>query len=33
MSARETIGCLIMFVAIVVSQLPSKEERLAAKEQ
>ena len=33
MSARETNGCLIMFVAIVVPQLPSKEERLQAKEQ
>lgn len=28
MSAREIIGCIIMFAAIVVSQLPSKEERL-----
>lgn len=33
MSPRETFGCLIMFAAILVSQLPSKEERLQAKEQ
>lgn len=31
MSFREIIGCLIMFAAIVVAQLPSKEERLKAK--
>ena len=28
MSFREVIGCIIMFAAIVVAQLPSKEERL-----
>lgn len=33
MSVREVLGCAIMFVAIVVSQLPSKEERLQAKEK
>ncbi|MDO4545963.1 MAG: DMT family transporter, partial [Bacillota bacterium] len=31
LSFREVIGCLIMFVAIVVAQLPSKEDRLQAK--
>lgn len=31
MEIRETIGCIIMFAAIIVAQLPSKEERLQAK--
>lgn len=31
MAVREVIGCIVMFTAIVVAQLPSKEERLAAK--
>jgi len=33
MSLRETIGCLIMFAAILVSQLPSKEDRLKMPDQ
>lgn len=32
LSIKELIGCIIMFAAIIISQLPSKEERLAAKE-
>lgn len=28
---REMLGCLIMFAAIVIAQMPSREERLAAK--
>ena len=28
---RELMGCIIMFVAIIIAQLPGKEERLAAK--
>ena len=31
MSPRELIGCLVIFVAVVLSQLPSKTERLQAK--
>ncbi len=31
MSMRETLGCIIMFAAIIITQLPSKEERLQAK--
>ena len=31
-AGRELIGCIIMFAAIIIAQLPSKEERLAAKE-
>lgn len=30
-SAQEFIGCVIMFAAIIIAQMPSKEERLAAK--
>lgn len=32
MSTKELIGCIIMFIAVVVVQMPSKEERLAARE-
>ena len=32
MTLKETIGCVIMFAALIIVQLPSKEERLAAKE-
>lgn len=32
MALREILGCVIMFAAIIIAQLPSKEERLAAKE-
>lgn len=32
MAVREIIGCIIMFAAIIIAQLPSKEERLAAKD-
>ena len=32
MSGREIFGCVLMFSAIIVAQLPSKEERLAAKQ-
>ena len=32
MGMREIIGCILMFAAILVAQLPSKEERLAAEE-
>ncbi len=32
MSVKELIGCIIMFAAVIIVQLPSKEERLAAKE-
>ena len=31
MSIKELIGCVIMFAALIIVQLPSKEERLAAK--
>ncbi|MEG0291591.1 MAG: DMT family transporter [Anaerovoracaceae bacterium] len=31
MTTREIFGCVVMFVAIVLAQLPSKEERLANK--
>ena len=31
LSAREITGCVIMFVAIILAQLPSKEERLPNK--
>lgn len=31
MAMREVFGCIIMFAAIIVAQLPSKEERLHAK--
>ncbi len=31
MAVREVLGCIIMFAAIIVAQLPSKEERLQAK--
>lgn len=31
MAVREVFGCIIMFAAIIVAQLPSKEERLQAK--
>lgn len=31
MSARELVGCLIIFAAIIIAQLPSREERAAAK--
>ncbi len=30
-STKETIGCVIMFVAIILAQVPSKEERIEAK--
>jgi len=30
-SAREAIGCIVMFAAIILAQLPSKEERLSVK--
>ena len=30
---REMFGCIIIFVAIIIAQLPSKEERLTAKEK
>lgn len=30
---KELIGCIIMFAAIVIAQLPSKEERLASQDQ
>ncbi|MFV0516363.1 MAG: DMT family transporter [Aminipila sp.] len=30
LSGREVLGCVLMFVAIIVAQLPSKEERLKA---
>lgn len=30
-AARELTGCLLMFAAIIIAQLPSREERLAAK--
>jgi drug/metabolite transporter (DMT)-like permease len=33
LSVREFTGCLIMFVAIVLAQMPTKEERLMAKER
>lgn len=32
MSARELTGCLIIFIAVILSQLPSREERLQAKQ-
>lgn len=32
MTVKELIGCVIMFAAVIIVQLPSKEERLAAKE-
>jgi drug/metabolite transporter (DMT)-like permease len=32
MTAKELIGCVIMFAAVIIVQLPSKEERLAAKQ-
>ncbi|MGN0711537.1 MAG: DMT family transporter [Anaerovoracaceae bacterium] len=32
MSGREVLGCVLMFAAIITAQLPSKEERLAAKQ-
>lgn len=32
MSMKELIGCVIMFAAIIIVQMPSKEERLAVKE-
>lgn len=32
MALREILGCVIMFAAIIIAQLPSKEERLAAKD-
>lgn len=32
-SPREAIGCIIMFVAIILAQLPSREARLAATDQ
>lgn len=32
MSLKELMGCAIMFAAIIIVQIPSKEERLAAKE-
>ncbi|MBQ4649159.1 MAG: DMT family transporter [Firmicutes bacterium] len=31
MTAKELLGCVIIFAAIIIAQLPSKEERLAAK--
>lgn len=31
MAPRELLGCVIMFAAIIIAQLPSREERLAAK--
>ena len=31
MSGREALGCVIMFAAIVIANIPTKEERLAAK--
>ncbi len=33
MAVREIIGCVIMFAAIIIAQLPSREERLAAKDK
>jgi len=33
LSIREFTGCLIMFVAIVLAQMPTKEERMLAKEK
>ncbi len=33
LSGREVIGCILMFVAIIVAQLPSKDERLARNEE
>ena len=32
MTPKELLGCIIMFAAVILVQLPSKEERLAAKE-
>lgn len=32
MTLRGYLGCILIFIAIVISQLPSKEERLAAKQ-
>ena len=32
MAGREILGCVLMFSAIIVAQLPSKEERLATKQ-
>lgn len=31
-AGRELIGCIVMFAAIIIAQLPSKEERLATKQ-
>lgn len=33
MALREILGCIIMFAAIIIAQLPSKEERLAQNDQ
>lgn len=33
MGARETIGCIVMFAAIVIAQLPTKEDRLSASKE
>jgi len=33
MSGREALGCVIMFAAIVIANIPTKEERLAAKSE
>ena len=33
MTPKELIGCIIMFAAVIIVQMPSKEERLAAKAQ
>ncbi|MBQ8563811.1 MAG: DMT family transporter, partial [Firmicutes bacterium] len=32
LTVKELLGCVIIFVAIIIAQLPSKEERLAAKQ-
>ena len=32
MTAKELLGCVIIFTAIIIAQLPTKQERLAAKE-
>lgn len=32
-SPRELMGCLIVFIAIIIAQLPSREERLAVKQK
>lgn len=33
LSLREALGCIIMFIALVLAQMPSKEERILSKER